>query len=563
MSYRNQILLFTITGILLFWGIAGLIKHNKGFPSEIKIIIDAKVREDDRFQVYYLDEEDGCFTEEKSVKKDFQGSKLFQEIEFELPPSSNYKKLRLDIGINGYQKSIHIRRIILRSEYREYIFNSFAPDFISHNQYVSVDSINNIFMPKVISGGYAPQLTIHDTGKYFEVLNAPYLIFKYPYFIAFIISLIIILGLFVSRKAFAGFNAGEIVFITAFIIIILSPTWGINFNNVDSTENKEKRVLNPLPDFSISKSFARKFENYYNDNFGFRELLIQWGSHIKIALFRSSANPENAMLGKQGWIFYNKEEIFESYTHNDLLDEKSLEYLVSVWKKRKEELVHSGIKYFLTFWPNKPSIYPELLPYQMRLQVRDTLSKADQIIEYIRSQEPELKLIDIRPYLIKEKKKTQLYHKYDTHWNHYGAFIAYQAFFHETYQELGIQPKSINDFNVEWKQYKHGDLIHLIGASSLDNLHELNPTFTLKENDSPYEMLSSKNYPDGAYITKNENIENKQRVLVFNDSFTYNIMQFISLHFNEVYYINTGYDQEMINKVCPDIIIDAPVERYR
>ena len=67
--------------------------------------------------------------------------------------------------------------------------------------------------------------------------------------------------------------------------------------DVKLVQNCEKRELNTFPTFSISEKFIDDFENYFDDNFGLRNSLINWGSSIKVNHFKSSVHPNLTFFG--------------------------------------------------------------------------------------------------------------------------------------------------------------------------------------------------------------------------------------------------------------------------
>ena len=97
------------------------------------------------------------------------------------------------------------------------------------------------------------------------------------------------------------------IFIGLTLITLTTPSL-LTLFDFNSIENCEKRELNTFPTFSISEKFIDDFESYFDDNFGFRNSLISWGSSIKVNLFKSSVHPQNVKFGKSGWLFYNKIE---------------------------------------------------------------------------------------------------------------------------------------------------------------------------------------------------------------------------------------------------------------
>ena len=209
-------------------------------------------------------------------------------------------------------------------------------------------------------------------------------------------------------------------------------------------------------------------------------------------------------------------------------------------------------------WPNKSSIYVEFLPSSLKKIQQDTLSKLDQVIEYNHKNNLGLNISDVRKVLNKEKITTKLYHQHDTHWNSYGAFLAYQQFIINT--KLPIKPYSLEDFEIKWKTTFEGDLIEAMGICNNNTIHEIEPIFTLKDKSISIEETEG----DFKYsiVTKNNNAKRDEKVVVFKDSYTNAIQPFLSLHFKEVYYIWTDYNQEVINQLSPDIVIISKVERY-
>jgi hypothetical protein len=151
--------------------------------------------------------------------------------------------------------------------------------------------------------------------------------------------------------------------------------------------------------------------------------------------------------------------------------------------------------------------------------------------------------------------------KLDTHWNNEGAYETYKSFF-EYYQDLGIQPLSKNDFSIRYINQTFGDLTKLMGTEKIYGYDESRPLFEVLNKEDTFKRLEVEDLPRLAIHTLNENIDNKQRVLFFGDSFSDNIVGFFSLHFNEVIYLRDSYNQAMVDKINPDIIIEIPVERF-
>lgn len=527
----------------------------KGF----KVVLIAKVIQDDEFQFFYVTNPKENFSVKNSVKKEVEGMDSIQEIEFVLPNLTKIEKLRLDIGAFPNQEPIEIQGIRFESRNNNIVYKK--------------QSFNNLFKKnnyiKEIENGFYQGLSAIKNGKqiydpYFVTRNSSHELQKlkafqltdYPFSIAAFVAIVLIL--------FALYNlellqvSKEAVLIAIFMSLIFLPLIQSTFLFIKPAKNLEKRTLAAKPDFSLSKEFPKNYENYFNDNFGFRNYLINWGGEYRTRLFRASMHPDLVQFGKEGWLYYNRLEgkIFKSYTNTNLISSDTLERIVTRWEKNKNIYESKGAKYYLTFWPNKHTIYPEYLPETMRIQIKDTISRVDQIINYLKNKKSSFSLFDPRPFLLEGKNDNQLYHKFDTHWNDYGAFVGYQAFFNE----MGIKPKRVDDFEITWNDFTEGELIQMLGVKNNGLFVEKTPLFKLRNDPNQIEFLSTDGFPRQTKRTRNKYCGNKLKVLVFRDSYTTKLIQFISLHFYEVTYI-WGHGEKYVDIVKPDIVIEGYVER--
>lgn len=568
MNPLNQIkkkLILVPMGILVFLGLAHFLKNfdNRGIE-HMTVVVKASVPKDDTFQLFYWTQNETKFKISNSVRSKVKGAPAIQEIVFELPKMEDLYRLRLDIGENMVQGAIAISEVKFIKESGEYVFDAqefnqmFAP-----NKYISRDTSGNfvgitdtlkkkaIYDPYFISIDHSTEMSLIKTDR----------LTRYPYWI----SAFLCLTMFLFLQYNFNWNSlhAESAFIAIFMLILILPTLQNWTHFAKPLESMEKRELAKLPEFSWTKDYARAFETYYNDHFGLRNYLVNWGGAYKTKLLRSSMHPEKVMLGKNKWLFYNDNsisEIFDSYRRVNLLSKDSLAFLVDQWEDNKKRFEAVGRKYFVAFWPNKHTIYPEFLPATMSLQIKDTISRVDQIINYLKSHNSSVTLIDVRPRLLKSKKTHQLYHKFDTHWNDYGAFLAYEAFFENVHKELGISPKAESDFEIIWEDYYGGDLIQMLGVQNNGFFKEKNPQFKLKDHNNQIEYLSIEGYPKLTIRTRNNYAGNQLKALVFRDSYSNSLIQFFSLNFYEVTYI-WGHKEYYVKKVQPDVIIDGFVER--
>jgi len=216
----------------------------------------------------------------------------------------------------------------------------------------------------------------------------------------------------------------------------------------------------------------------------------------------------------------------------------------------------------ITFWivvvPNKATIYPDKLPAQIKSL--PTPSRLDQFATLLKTHHLPI-LVDLRPSLQAARANQDVYFKENnTHWNGYGAFVAYTAVIN-----------ALRSSYPELKPYETADL-KLVpaepGAAAPDfHFAPKNPfvrTLHLGIDKSPnkiwgtdygYHQFSS--IPDSTLPT----------LLMFHDSFgAYYLNDYLSMNFGKSHFVhlrNTPQylNQQAIQQLKPDVIIIQIVER--
>ena len=350
----------------------------------------------------------------------------------------------------------------------------------------------------------------------------------------------------------------SILYCVAFFVILIIPSIALKFQ-VKSNESCEKRTILKRPDFHFQKDYLKQFGDYYEENYGLRSQITFLQAQIKLTIFNSSSNPDQVVIGKNGWLFYTSKSdlAYGSYSKSNLLTQKELFEYKKLHEKRKKELSLKNIQYLIAVCPDKSTIYSEYLPFQMKIQIEDTLSKIDQLVNYLIHQKSTIRLIDVRKELLANKQR-QLYLKHDTHWNSLGAFYAYRAFLKKTTDVLHENPYSLADFDYSKGNLKGGDLLNMLGLCDKSNLSDQIPILTFKKKTS---ISDDKKY-EGSYGKHNKYAPSKLKVLFFRDSYGQALIQYFSLHFKDSYFYWTDYDQKIVDQIKPDVVVVIKTERY-
>lgn len=311
----------------------------------------------------------------------------------------------------------------------------------------------------------------------------------------------------------------------------------------------ENRKLSPPPSFGGCEgvAFFKAFQNYFNDHFGLRRLLIDIKNKIDVNGFNVSPSPILAM-GKSGWIFYRPElaspqnniNVFDDlqglvrFSNVELLKiKKNVESFAKKCEKR-------GICFIIGIAPNKETMYTEFLPAYVETKNKKT--RLDQLTEYFKAHSS-VEILDFRQTLLRNKKTLPLYYWRGTHWNSYGAFYAYQDFIKKlSLCSCAVESFELDDFEVTVAQ-----------RSAKDHWFKWNEhtdyTFKLKKGTSTEGKIFN------------------GTCLFMHDSFGHALLPFVKKHFTAVFPLAVAgtegltYSFEAIDQNTPDVILFIIVER--
>ena len=531
------------------------------FKSEKIIVeINAIIPREDSIQLFYGLSGATDSDKELCATTEVKGSNDIQKIRFSIPVEKSIKKFRIAMGCNRRQDKIKIESFVLKSLRNSLSYNvidNFVP-----NKYVNIQD-SEIHL-RVIDNQYQPFLVSKfDVETVVEGLIGMQPVL--PYGVVVILSFVISVSLFFVTY-YTGFKLVSLQsspYIFIFILIIFAPL-AVKILNLDFDSTfTEKRELSLKPDFELSKEYPRKYEEYYNDNFGLRSLLVNWNSKIKMDFFKVSPKPELVLFGKNGYLFYNSKDdlIYDSYSNNNIVDDGTLEKIYENQLSIKQSLEEKGIKYIIGFFPNKHTVYREYLPFSMKMQVTGRTSLADQLVDYFGSRE--FPIIDLRNDLIAAGKEKQLYHKFDTHWNLYGAYYGYKSFLNQTFDVFGVTPHDTSFFDILYSRSRIGDLTNMMGISEMKSYDDEAPNFHIKDRKLGYGHMRPEGYPANTIITINQNVKDQKTVLIYCDSYAGVLMHMLSLDLYKVIYVrDTTVDMDLVAKAEPDVVISCCVERY-
>lgn len=294
--------------------------------------------------------------------------------------------------------------------------------------------------------------------------------------------------------------------------------------------------------YAMSQSLAGGISEFDN-NFWQHKFLI--GSFTKLKLdLGDRVFPQN-LVGKDGWLEYTNEEALDYHQNSVAIPEEKVKYTQQIVRELYDELQKRNIVLVLMIAPDKATIYPDKLPDEIHLG--NTESKLDAFSAYIDQHGPPV-WVNLTPPLLNERKKHDVYYKTDTHWNPYGAFVAYTELINklaQTYPQL--TPLSINDFIITTSSPVVLDTAGVMGATSL-----VEPKITFKKKKT--KAIGATPTPSGKPL----------KLLLYRDSFGRRTQKLISYNFKKAVFLpnHSRPSLKQIEQIKPDIVVIEFVERY-
>ena len=283
----------------------------------------------------------------------------------------------------------------------------------------------------------------------------------------------------------------------------------------------------------------------------FNRLRLKLGDHVF----------SEALVGKDGWLEYTGYGNSDDFQHFPILPVGGIQDIQSNLKLLYDKLRERNITLVVVIAPNKATIYPDKLPNQ--IQKFSPQSELDQLVNYMQQNGPPV-LVDLRPALREARQKQDVYYKTDTHWNSYGAFVAYTEIMKAlsgTYPALA--PKKIYEFRLGIIPPFEHDIPLLMGVT---NILETGYKLVPKHDNVNWVTYNDDGKPTQVSYSPQENLP---ELLMYHDSFGDALVPLMAPQFRKATFIDniSTYPDLLtfkeIDVTKPNIVILEFVERYQ
>ncbi len=325
-----------------------------------------------------------------------------------------------------------------------------------------------------------------------------------------------------------------------------------------STENRTASQL-PRLHFPHLKTFVKQFDQYYKENFGWRNALFYGYSRWKLNVLGESPLPEKVVVGKNGWFYlgnsYNR--VVDQHRGLVPLSADSARYIAQHLIGRQADMARQNIRLYVLIAPDSHTIYPENLPDH--LQPAPGPTRLDVLGQAVR--QTSVPFIDLRDTLLAAKQARFVYHQTDTHWNDIGTMIGSATLLnrvHQDYPDLPLLKPA--DYRIEEQRGGGGDLVTMLTVQQERKdkvFYAITPSPQVKAT-----QTASVPNPVSGFASSRFRGIGTGKLLFIGDSFSHSMMPFLAAYFRESYFVRASHvDSALIAAERPDIVVFEVVER--
>ena len=354
-----------------------------------------------------------------------------------------------------------------------------------------------------------------------------------------------------------------------FIAILFIPMFGLVKINNEPVENNS---------FIESKV---QFERFFEDNLFKKQGMRTYFTRLQLLLGLSPAE-DIAILGDHGFLFIANSNDLELDAYRGLRDfsdahyENAIDHLSWI----ESFFTEQDIDFLLMIAPDKSTIYGDYLPKRIS---RTGITPRNTFMDFVNKNDISDYVLDLAPALEEAQKtivdefQNYLYYKGDSHWNNYGAFLAFEDYLNYT-NRLDSEAADYPLIEAKWFEPYFGtnDLAELIFPGAAAEYTKKYPELEVVFETSPEmpqhteERLTTNSDWRELFVMRNENAVFDETVFLFRDSFAFAQLNYFSYLYSEVYVVHYNrilvedmrWQLEwMIESFEPDRVVLEIVER--
>jgi alginate O-acetyltransferase complex protein AlgJ len=276
-----------------------------------------------------------------------------------------------------------------------------------------------------------------------------------------------------------------------------------------------------------------------------------WGNGSLFTLVKD----DKVVEGKDGWFFLDNDSngFLRQYAGEIRLWDEALELWRDLLETRIARVGELGARYHFLVVPESATVYPENLPDGIEAAPERPVH---QVMRHLASKGSPAKVIYPLEDLLAEKTRRLVYRKTDTHWNDFGALVAYRRLAWELERDVPVHvvgEDELQFFEIEIP----GDLGYKVGIEARP---ELCARYLYSRARSLYDNCVES---DGSLIITECPHAPPTKCVIFGDSSCYGMVTYLAQSFGRMVLVNSPtLDYDLIAEERPDLVVSQMVERY-
>lgn len=214
-------------------------------------------------------------------------------------------------------------------------------------------------------------------------------------------------------------NSGRLAIIVAFVLMLALPLLQTMFHFASPRPVNENRELAPAPRWSDvlrPADFTLALQRWFQDHYGFRDLLIRLQTQLDYSVFGVS---DRIHIGKNGWLYY-RNVIDHEEPQIEAMTDRDLAATIASFAHLRDWLAARDIRFVVVTIQLKDRFYPEFLPITAERALGR--HRFDDFRSHLHAV-PGITYIDTTDTLLQLKQQRTIFHKTDFHWNDPAAFV--------------------------------------------------------------------------------------------------------------------------------------------
>lgn len=357
----------------------------------------------------------------------------------------------------------------------------------------------------------------------------------------------------------------KFLFLVIFLTVLSVPYLNMELSIIPDIRLEENRTVSKKPVFLLDEfyNYLDEYKNYFNDNYGFRNFLVNAFINLKYLYYKKSPLPDRVVDGKEDWLFISPEFDVTISDKIDYLSTDVFKLLEDTLLSKTRNFKKAGINYYILLTPEKSYVYNEFLP--VNYNPKRIESRFDTLLSRL-EKNSELNIINVNDVLKKAKVQSseEIYMRYDAHWNGIGAFYAYSHLISQLMVDYPtLLAKQVSEYKTTKYQKPTGDLATQININqyvkNTDYLIECDDKKCTKDS----VLKSEKSLHNYAFTNTYNN--QKPDVLFMHDSFGATFLPWMINDFHVLHSLrmtNMDFNVNDFVQLGPKIVIHQFVPRH-